>query len=69
VEDAEDEEARLAAERERGGGLAFIARPRKDDRCARAWAARARGRRHTAPLLRPRDGSRAGRQRARSGVV
>jgi multiple sugar transport system ATP-binding protein len=26
VEDAEDEEARIAAERERGGGVAFIAR-------------------------------------------
>ena len=58
VEDAEDEEARLAAERARGGGVVVRRPPRADDGRARATAARPRGRRHAPPLLRPGDGNR-----------
>ncbi len=36
IEDAEDEEARMAAERERGGGIAFIARLERYDGGPRA---------------------------------
>ena len=55
VEDAEDEEARMAAERARGGGRRLRRPARADDRGARAATARARGRRRAAPLLRSRD--------------
>ena len=53
----------------RGGGVSFIARLDRATRGARARAARARGRRHAAPLLRPGDGDGRRREPGRGRVL